>query len=54
MKDKTIKLKKGQLYIHESGEAKPEGVIIDFYDDNMEELIDTFTVWYNDVEDDEE
>lgn len=48
--EKIIKLRKGKLYIHESGESDPLGVIIDCYDDEDEpELIDTFTIWYNDI-----
>lgn len=48
--DTIIKLRKGKLYIHESDESVPIGVIIDYYDDNLDELIDTFTVLYEDLE----
>lgn len=46
--DEIIKLRKGKLYIHESGESEPLGVIIDYYDNDLDELIDTFTIWYED------
>lgn len=48
--DKIIKLRKGKLYIHESGESDPLGVIIDYYDNDLDKLIDTFTIWYEEFE----
>jgi|TARA_B110000438_G_scaffold79413_1_gene79502 hypothetical protein len=49
MEDKIISLRKGKLYIHEEGSAEPLGIIIDYYDNSMEELIDTFCIWYEDM-----
>ena len=65
MKDKTIKIKipntkhSLNLYIHESSEKIPSGLIIDVYDENMEAFYDSYIIDYDSVrydlyEDDEQ
>ncbi len=54
MEPKTIKgLKNGMfLEVKESGEAEPIGIIIDLFDKD-EELLDTWTIHYDDYEEEQ-